>query len=121
MATTTDEVDYKVAAKQPREVTLTLQLSAEALRRVLDKEPKHPTTPEGGILNELIIAFMSICEKLRNAQGEFLDKNNGKIPLNAPDLNRYDDLRDAGRLAQLAITNAETALMYALRAAERVR
>jgi len=119
--TMTDEPTYAERVRTPREVTLAFRLSSESLRRVLDKIPKAPATPLEGLLRELTAGFMTICEDLRQLQNEHA-KSGGDSDVN-PVLwhARKEDLQDAGRLAQMAISRAEEALLLALKACDRAR
>ena len=118
MSTMEDKPDYAVEARMPRKVTISFDLSQEALDRVLDKNPRVPSAMLGQ-LQSLTAGFMTLCEELRDEQAKPLETETGGQP-HVPNLRRQDDLREAGRAAAIAISNAQTALMYARRAAELV-
>ena len=119
MSTMEAKPEYADEARTPRKVTISFELSQEALDRVLDKNPKVPTKGQGD-LQLLIAGFMTICEMMRNEQNEHA-KSGGDSDVNPVVWHRrMDDLKEAGRVAALAITNAQTALMYGRRACELV-
>jgi hypothetical protein len=115
---TDDELeDYKKDSLKSHTVNLTLDITATALRRV--RAGFNPDQlMEVGQLKVLAAALITMCEKLRDREKPMLPSQNEQE--NIPASKLWDAIDEGARDAAIAITNVETACMYAVKAATAV-
>ena len=113
----TDEPSEYEKATKGRTVHLTVDVSDSALQRVrAGFNPDHIT--EIGHLHLLAAIFITACEKMRDRPKPMLPQDG--LPEDVPASTMWAAIDEGARQAAIAITNIETASMYAVKAATAV-
>jgi hypothetical protein len=114
---TNEELEAQPRPTQARTVNLMVDVSDTALQRVrAGFNPDRIT--EVGHLHLLAAVFITACEKLRDRAKPMLPQDG--LPEDVPASTVWAALDEGARQAAIAITNIETASMYAVKAATAV-
>jgi|SRR5580765_4523148 len=112
-----DEPSQYEKDTRARTVHLSVDVSNSALRRV--RAGFNPSLMEEvGHLKLLAAAFITACERLRDREKPMLPT--ADQPPDLPASQMWDAIDEGARDAALAITNMDTAAMYAVKAATAV-